>query len=113
MCRVTFKLPSDLFRRCFDNAVITLYREDVTGAYSKTVKRENVITLSADIQPYSGKLAREEYGLNVEGTLKVFCSDDENITEGLYADIEGVKYMVHYIERRAGGMMMIMGRCVS
>lgn len=108
-----YDIPKEVFRRYFDNAVLSLYRVSVSGAYTKVSKREDVITLSADIQPYSGKLAREEYGLEVEKSLKVFCDDSKLIEEGLYTDIEGVKYMVHYIERRSGGIMMILGRCAA
>jgi hypothetical protein len=108
---VKYNIPSGIFRQTFDNAELTLYRETTEGAYNVTVKREDIATLSADVQPYSGKLAREEYGLDIERALKVFCASDKSISEGLYADIDGSKYIVQYVERQSGGTMMILERC--
>lgn len=54
--------------------------------------------IMADIQPYSGGLAAEEYGYNNEVTLRMFCAQNDDLTVGRVARVNGVDYTVKYVE---------------
>lgn len=79
--RGVFRVTS-VFSDFYDKTVIIAEYEidDYTGKTEKTVLSE----IKADVQPYSGGRAREQYGLDIECQMRMFCdmSDDvRSVTE--------------------------------
>ena len=99
------------FAKHFYNTDIKVYKKIITGGYDVSETTEEICTVRADVQPYSGALAREEYGLDIDRALKVFCDRDECITEGVYIAVNGREYIVQYIESWCIGMMIIAQMC--
>lgn len=56
----------------FLNDTAEVLRITESGAYKKTNETEVLGSLDCDIQPYSGKLALEEYGYNAECDKKMY-----------------------------------------
>lgn len=53
-----------------------------------------------DIQPMSGALVQEEYGLEIERVKRIYTSVDKNIKEGMKVALNGEKprYTIKYTE---------------
>ena len=68
--RGVFRVMS-VFSRFYNKDVIIAEYEidDYTGKTEKTVLSE----IKADVQPYSGGRAREQYGLDIECQMRMFC----------------------------------------
>lgn len=108
MCRV---ILNSEFAKHFYNTDIRVYKKIITGGYDVSETAEEICTIRADVQPYSGALAREEYGLDIDRALKVFCDRDERIAEGVYIAVNGREYIVKYTELWDMGMMIVAQRC--
>ncbi len=82
-----------------------------SGAYKKTKETEVLGSLDCDIQPYSGKLALEEYGYNVECDKKMYYREkNEGITAGGYIRTGGILYQIQYVTERKLGSMALLKR---
>jgi hypothetical protein len=103
---------SRLLRERFSNATVNVYKKGITDSYTLESEIIEVCVLDGDIQPYSGKLAREEYGIEVERCMKVYCEQNPNITEGLYCVVNGGsdEYVIRYAEIWESGMMLVIER---
>lgn len=101
MCRVT---P---FSR-FYNTDVKLLEIKETGAYSKTRQVTELCSIKADIQPYNGGLLAKEYGLEAECQKRMFCENNEHLTEGNYTEIHGQRYKIIYAEAWDMGAAVIL-----
>ena len=56
--------------------------------------------ITADIQPYSGGLAQEEYGLEIETVKRIYCEPCTFLEEGARVALKGenLSYTVKYAE---------------
>lgn len=61
---------------------------------------DTVIETMCDMQPYSGELAQEEYGLEIECVKRIYTEPNKNISEGVKIADRGQKpvYIVKYKE---------------
>ena len=96
-----------MFDKYFYRTDIRVYRKVLSGAYDVSETVEDICTVKADVQPYSGALAREEYGLDADKSVKIFCENDSRITEGVYVSVNGVDYIVKYAARYDMSYMFI------
>lgn len=108
MCRV---ILNSEFAKHFYNTDIKVYKKIITGGYDVSETAEEICTVRSDVQPYSGALAREEYGLDIDRALKIFCDRDGRITEGAYISVNGTEYIVKYVESWGIGMMIVAQMC--
>lgn len=105
------------FRKIFNNTELAFYSITESGSYHKTSVRKDIAVCKADLQPYTGAMARteygvvyKEYGIDEKETYKVFCSYDERIRTGLYTDIDNKRFMIRYAAHRGDGMTLILGK---
>ena len=91
------------------NDTAEVLRITESGAYKKTRVTEVLGSLDCDIQPYSGKLALEEYGYNVECDKKMYYQENnEGITAGGYIRTGGILYQIQYVtERKLGNTALL------
>ncbi len=95
----------------FLNDKAEVLRITESGAYKKTKETEVLGSLDCDIQPYSGKLATEEYGYNVECDKKMYYQGkNEGITAGGYIKTGGILYQIQYVTERKLGSMALLKR---
>ena len=60
---------------------------------------EEIATIQADIQPCSGQLKAQLYGLEITKYLTAYMYPNEEVQEGLYIEVNGKYYEVQVIER--------------
>lgn len=103
---------SRLLRERFFNATVSVYKKGITDSYTLENEIVQVCEIKADIQPYSGKLAREAYGIEVEQCMKMYCEHNASLTEGLYCTINGAaqEYVIRYVESWESGMTIVIER---
>ena len=72
---------TSVFSDFYDKTVIIAEYEidDYTGKTEKTVLSE----IKADVQPYSGGRAREQYGLDIECQMRMFCDMSDDVKVGI------------------------------
>lgn len=80
MCRVKLN---------WDNTPIDIYKDG-----------EIIARLMCDMQPMSGGLAQEEYGLNIECVKRIYSLPDKSLKEGNRVALRGEKpkYTIKYAE---------------
>lgn len=105
MCRVKF----NPFRRFYTSEVEIIQIKE-TGVYTKTQTVKELCVVKADVQPYNGGLAAKEYGLEAECQKRMFCDNNEYLTEGNYAEISGRRYKIIYTEKWDMGETVILQR---
>lgn len=74
----------------FYNTEVRIVSIVETGAYSKTRTETELLTINADVQPFSesrlsGSLTDEEYGMRSDARFKMFCNKADEIVTGNYA----------------------------
>lgn len=79
-----------------------------TGGYSDTQQITELCTLKADIQSYGGGLAEKDYGLTVECQKRMYCVQNDNLTEGNYAEANGKRYKLVYVDTDDMGAMALL-----
>lgn len=105
MFRVTTTNP---FERFYDTevTVVRIKKDDYSG---ETVQTElNFFT--ADIQPYSGGKAYEEYGVNIDCQKRMFCGEHDNISVNNHVKIGGEIYEIVYVEKWGFGYSVMLKR---
>lgn len=90
-------MSANPFKR-FYTTEVKLVSITETGAYTKTQTVKELCSIKADVQPYNGGLAAKEYGLEKECQKRMFCDNNEHLTEGNYAEIYGRRYKIIYAE---------------
>lgn len=100
-------MKSNPFKR-FYNTEVKLVSITETGAYTKTREVKELCSLKADLQPYNGGLLAKEYGLEAECQKRMFCDNNEYLTEGNYAEIYGDRYKILYVETWDAGAAAIL-----
>lgn len=87
---------------CFDRFYTTTAVIIELGSYDdyeNTYATKEIGVIKGDLQPYSGGLAQEEYGLNLECQYKFFCSASSKITEGRYLRIDNIYYKIMHVSK--------------
>ncbi len=85
----------DIFDNCtMDIAVLDDY-DDYENTYIITVKD----SVSGDLQPYSGELAKKEYGFDIECQYAFYCHKNDDIQTGAYLTEGGKAYEIVYAAR--------------
>ena len=79
-----------------------------TGGYLDTQQITELCTLKADIQSYGGGLAEKDYGLTVECQKRMYCVQNDNLTEGNYAEANGKRYKLVYVDTDDMGAMALL-----
>lgn len=82
--------------------VISITYGDDTG-YDRTEKAEKLCTVKCDLQPYSGELAQERYGIRVECQKRLYTANNDCIKAGNYIDANGERFRIEYAEHRQLG----------
>lgn len=59
---------------------------------------EEIATIQADIQPCSGQLKVQLYGIEINKYLTVYMYPNEEVQEGLYIEVNGKYYEIQVIE---------------
>ncbi|MDD6483503.1 MAG: hypothetical protein PUF72_02885 [Clostridiales bacterium] len=82
----------------FYNSRITFWNVSGSGQYSDDEpKCEEVFCTDADVQPYSGGAAYEEYGIKSEAELRAFFPYSEKVCAGLQCTVGDKVYMTEYV----------------
>lgn len=81
----------------FDNYTAVIYSKGDYDDYMNTYSLNEIDTLDGDLQPYSGKLLEQEYGLYKECQKVFYCGVNGNITEGVLMKINNQTYEVVYV----------------
>lgn len=105
--RGVFRVMS-VFSRFYNKDVIIAEYEidDYTGKAEKTVLSE----IKADIQPYSGGRAREEYGLDIECQMRMFCDMSDDVNVGSKVEYDGDIYDITYVQKWDSGLVAMLER---
>lgn len=64
----------------------------------------------ADIQPYNGGLAREEYGFNSDVNKRMYCAKNKHLTVGNTVVIGNEQYLIEYVENWEMGIMTLLNK---
>lgn len=89
---------------------IKLYKLSVSGAYVTVERRNDICELRCDLQPLSADLAHKEYSAVVDKAYKLYCEPCDKLTEGLYADIDGYRYVVRSVSAWETGAEAVLER---
>lgn len=97
-----------VFSRFYNKDVIIAEYEidDYTGKAEKTVLSE----IKADVQPYSGGRAREEYGLDIECQMRMFCDMSNGVKVGNRVEYDGDIYDITYVQKWDSGLVAMLER---
>lgn len=65
------------------------------GGYIDSEKKFVLLDeIKADVQPYGGGLAQNEYGFDIQCQQRMYCVQNEHLTEGNVALIKGQRYLI-------------------
>lgn len=105
--RGVFRVTS-VFNDFYDKTVIIAEYEidDYTGKTEKTVLSE----IKADVQPYSGGRAREQYGLDIECQMRMFCDMSDDVKVGNRVEYDGDIYDITYVQKWDSGLVAMLER---
>nr|DAJ42102.1 MAG TPA: protein of unknown function (DUF3599) [Caudoviricetes sp.] len=105
--RGVFRVTS-VFSDFYDKTVIIAEYEidDYTGKTEKTVLSE----IKADVQPYSGGRAREQYGLDIECQMRMFCDMSNGVKVGSKVEYDGDIYDITYVQKWDSGLVAMLER---
>ena len=105
--RGLFRVTS-VFSDFYDKTVIIAEYEidDYTGKTEKTVLSE----IKADVQPYSGGRAREQYGLDIECQMRMFCDMSDDVKVGNRVEYDGNIYDITYVQKWDSGLVAMLER---
>lgn len=105
--RGVFRVTS-VFSDFYDKTVIIAEYEidDYTGKTEKTVLSE----IKADVQPYSGGRAREQYGLDIECQMRMFCDMSDDVKVGNRVEYGGDIYDITYVQKWDSGLVAMLER---
>lgn len=82
----------------FYTKTVEIYRIKSGSTYSDAAETELVCSVSADIQPFSGDVTEEEYGLRIERAMKLYCKSCADIKEGNYVRADGEMYRIKSVK---------------
>lgn len=102
---------SNPFNAFYDENVSICSVKSGSGYSDRGVKKkEQLASLTVDLQPYNGGLAEKQYGLTVECQYRMFSDTCEHITEGNFIEFAGELYKIVYKEKWTYGDMAILKR---
>ncbi len=64
----------------------------------------------ADVQPYSGGRAREQYGLDIECQMRMFCDMSDDVKVGNRVEYDGDIYDITYVQKWDSGLVAMLER---
>lgn len=88
----------------YDTSVFIMKKKPASSGYGadENEQWETVTSTRADIQPYSGGLAQEQYGLHADCQKRMYCDVCPDITEGAGITLDEnacePEYIVTYAE---------------
>ena len=103
-----FRVTSDRFADVFYRDTVTVLKITKGSGYDCTETVETLGTVTGDMQPYSGGLAQQEYGLDIECRKRFYCAYSDIIRAGNYIDAGGVRYRIEYADNRQLGMTALL-----
>ncbi|NLZ95788.1 MAG: hypothetical protein GX921_08195 [Bacteroidales bacterium] len=62
----------------------------------------------ADLQPYNGGLALEEYGFKTEVNKRMYCSKNKHLIAGNMVVSGDERYLIEYVESWGMGMTILL-----
>ncbi len=68
-----------------------------SGYIDSEKKFELLDEIRADVQPYSGGLAQNEYGFDIQCQYRMYCAQNGHLTEGNVALIKGERHLIVYV----------------
>ena len=105
--RGVFRVMSVFSRFNNKDVIIAEYEiDDYTGKTEKTVLSE----IKADVQPYSGGRAREQYGLDIECQMRMFCDMSDDVKVGNRVEYDGDIYDITYVQKWDSGLVAMLER---
>lgn len=107
---INYESYSEAFGRFFYTDDVTLIKKEKSGSYSRAETSETLCNIKADVQNFSGGLAREEYGLDVECQKRMYCGVNENIKEGVFVLYGGEEYEIIYATEDKLGCCAVLGK---
>ncbi len=99
--------------KAFYNTEVQIVQVTVKGAYEKVRTETELGSVYADIQPYSGGLATEEYGYNSECQFRMFCDKAEEIKAGNHIKYKDKLYKILYAAEWGMGLEVLLGEYIS
>lgn len=99
------------FAECFYNDTVEVVEIKETGAYNKQTTQTTLAAVKADIQPYSGNLALEMYGYNIECEKRMYYDTCADVKIGNYILCNDVLYRIVYTTERTMGGTALLKRC--
>ena len=82
------------------------YGDSKSPEVVKTVLSE----IKADVQPYSGGRAREQYGLDIECQMRMFCDMSDDVKVGNRVEYDGDIYDITYVQKWDSGLVAMLER---
>ena len=105
--RGVFRVTSVFSDFYYKTVIIAEYEiDDYTGKTEKTVLSE----IKADVQPYSGGRAREQYGLDIECQMRMFCDMSNGVKVGSKVEYDGDIYDITYVQKWDSGLVAMLER---
>lgn len=96
-----------MFER-FNNSVAEIIKLGDYDDYEGTYTKNTLGLIEGDLQPYSGILAEQDYGLKVECEYQFFCAANENVTDGNYLVIGSKAYKIIYTSDFGKGLEVLL-----
>lgn len=87
------------FANAFFRDTVTVLKVTKGSGYSRTETTETLCTVTGDLQPYSGGLAQEQYGFNIECQQRFFYDECDEIQTGNYIEVNGLRYRIEYVKK--------------
>lgn len=99
-----------MFNRFYDVSV-DVYEDLGDMKYSSEKECVYKGSIMADIQPFRvgtiDSLKKKEFGFSPDSTKKLFCDNNDILSQGSLVKIEGEYYRCAYAEKRQMGMMAV------
>lgn len=95
-------MMADVFER-FYTVSVPVYEPSEKG-YDAPDDDTLLGSVMCDVQPHSGDVASEMYGLSPHLSYKLYCADNDLIRRGRLAEINGLKCRITRADKRKFGI---------
>jgi hypothetical protein len=68
------------------------YKDDM-GIWNKG-KLNRLYSIDCDVQPIAREVAKRDFGIDTKVEYRIFCDNDNNITDGAIIEYQGENYRV-------------------
>lgn len=97
----------------FYNCSVEILALHESGPYTKVREWKQLGVIKADIQPYSGGLADEEYGLKEDCQLRMFCDPCDDVKTGNYILYGNKRYRITYTAAWQFGLEVLLSEYIG